>query len=110
MPLILVLGVLLVLAGVVLLVNLFGAADYVMSRVTTKPLGELAPGFAATRRGFRVYSALVVAVGVVCCGIGLLDRNIAIAAVVIVVGALLFGVGSVIAITGEVESYRALKR
>ncbi|HKV87645.1 MAG TPA: hypothetical protein VJT78_06575 [Candidatus Dormibacteraeota bacterium] len=110
MALVLVLGALLILAGVVLLINLFGAADYVMSRVTTRSLGELAPGFAASRRGFRIYAGLIVAVGVVCVGIGLLGRNIPVAAVVIVLGAVLFGIASVVAITGEVETYRALKR
>lgn len=110
MTLVLVPGVVLCLAGLVLLANLFGAADFVMSRVTTKPLGELAPGFAASRNGFRIYSALVIGVGVVCAGVGLLDRSILIGAALIVLGAVGFGLASVVAITGEVETYRALKR
>src|SRR5258708_13120621 len=63
---VLVIGVVLALAGLVLLVNLLGAADVVMRRVTSQPLGELAPGFAASRRGFRTYAVLVLAIGILC--------------------------------------------
>jgi len=107
---VLVLGVLLCVAGLVLTVNLFGAADYVMRRVTSRPLGSLAPGYAATRRGFRIYALLVVAVGILCVGIGLIERVVPVAALLLVLGALIFGIASVVAITGEVETYRALKR
>jgi hypothetical protein len=105
----LALGVLLCLAGLVLLLNLFGAADLVMRRVTSQPLGSLAPGFAATRRGFRIYAALVIAVGVLCAGVGMTVWSIPLAAILFVLGALIFGVASVVAIAGEVETYRALK-
>jgi len=64
-----VIGVLLFVAGFVLLLNLFGAADFVMRRVTSQPLGELAPGFAASRRGFRTYAVLVLAIGILCLGL-----------------------------------------
>jgi hypothetical protein len=104
------LGVLISAAGVVLLLNLFGAADFVIHRVTSHSLGELAPGFAASPRGFRVYAALVLAVGIVCAGIGVAGRSIPVAAGLIVLGALAFGIASTIAIAGEVETYRALKR
>jgi hypothetical protein len=104
------LGVLISAAGAVLLLNLFGVADLVIHRVTSRSLGELAPGYAATPRGFRIYAALVLAVGIVCAGLGVADRSVALAAGLIVVGALAFGVASVIAIAGEVETYRALKR
>lgn len=103
-------GVLLCLAGLVLLVNLFGAADLVMGRVTSQPLGELAPGFAASRRGFRVYAVLVLAVGVLCLGLAATAWFIALGAGLLVLGALAFGVASVMAIAGEVETYRGLKR
>ena len=106
----LALGVLLCLVGLVLLLNLFGAGDYVMRRVTSQPLGTLAPGFAATRRGFRTYASLVIAVGVLCVGIGTTGIFIPLAAMLLVLGALIFGIASVVAITGEVETYRALKR
>jgi hypothetical protein len=107
---VLVIGVLISLAGLVLLVNLFDAADLVMRRVTSQPLGELAPGFAASRRGFRTYAVLVLAIGILCLGLAATAWFIPLGAGLLVLGALAFGVASVIAIAGEVETYRALKR
>jgi hypothetical protein len=107
---ILVIGVLLSLAGVVLLVNLFGAGDLVMRRVTSQPLGELAPGFAASRRGFKTYAVLVLAIGILCVGLAATARSILLGAGLLVLGAITFVIASVIAIAGEVETYRALKR
>jgi hypothetical protein len=107
---VLVLGVLLCLAGVVLLLNLFRAGDYVVRRVTSRSLGELAPGFAATPRGFKTYAVLVLAIGVLCSGIALTAVFIPLAAAALVIGAVTFVVASMIAITGEVDTYRALKR
>jgi hypothetical protein len=108
--LVLAIGVLICLAGLVLLINLFGAADLVMRRVTTRSLGELAPGFAASRGGFRIYAVLVVAVGILCLGLAATAWFIPLGAGLLVLGALTFGVASVVAIAGEVETYRALKR
>jgi len=62
--LIVALGLVLVAVGVVLLVNLGGSADSVIRRVTSRNLGELAPGYAASRGGFKVYATLVLALGV----------------------------------------------
>jgi hypothetical protein len=107
---VLVIGVLLLLAGFVLLVNLFGAADLVMRRVTSQPLGELAPGFAASRRGFRTYAVLVLAIGILCLGLAATAWSIPLGAGLLIIGALTFGIASVIAIAGEVETFRALKR
>ena len=107
---VLALGVLIALAGVVLLLNLFGAGDYVVRRVTSQSLGRLAPGYAATPRGFRTYAILVLSVGALCVGIGLTSVFIPLAAAVIVLAAVTFGLASMIAIAGEVETYRALKR
>jgi hypothetical protein len=107
---VLVIGVLLCLVGLVLLLNLFGAGDLVMRRVTSRSLGDLAPGFAASRRGFRTYAALVIAVGVLCVGLAMTAQFVPVGAALLAVGALLFGIGSVIAIAGEIETYRALKR
>lgn len=110
MGVVMAIGVALVLAGLALLLNLFGAGDVVMRRVTSQPLGELAPGFAASRRGFRTYAVLVLAVGVVCVGLAEIAHFLPLAAALLIVGALLFGIASVIAIAGEVETYRGLKR
>ncbi|MGH7764042.1 MAG: hypothetical protein ACREOM_06475 [Candidatus Dormibacteraceae bacterium] len=106
----LVVGVLLLLAGLVLLLDIAGAGKLVVRRVTSRSLGELAPGFAATARGFRTYAILVIAVGVLCAGIGATAIFIPVAGALIVIGAITFGVASMIAIAGEVETYRALKR
>jgi hypothetical protein len=103
---VLVIGVLLTLAGLVLLLNLFGAGDYVIRTVTSRYLGSLPPGFAASTRGFRIYAALVLAVGLVCAGVALTGQLLPIGAGLIVIGAVLFGVGSIVAITGEVETSR----
>jgi len=106
---VLVIGGALCVAGFVLLLNLFGAGDYVMRRVTSRYLGDLPPGFAATKRGFRIYATLVLAVGIVCLGIGLLGGPLPVAAGLLVIGAIIFGIASVVAIAGEVDVYRAHK-
>lgn len=103
-------GVLISAAGVILLLNIGGAADVVMRRVTSQPLGELAPGFAATRRGFNTYAALVLAIGISALGLGLAAWNVQIGTSLIMLGGITFAGASVIAIAGEVETYRALKR
>jgi hypothetical protein len=110
MGVVLAIGVLLCLAGLVLLFNLFGAGDAVIRRVTSRSLGELAPGFAASRRGFRTYAVLVLAVGVLCIGLAVAAIFLPLGAGVLVLGAVVFGIASVIAIVGEVETFRALKR
>jgi hypothetical protein len=107
---VLVFGALLCVAALVLLFNLFGAADHTIRRVTSRSLGELAPGFAATTRGFRTYAVLVLAVGFLCSGVGMTTVLFPLAAAFLVIGAVIFGVASMIAIAGEVETYRALRR
>jgi hypothetical protein len=106
----LALGIVLIVVGGAWLLNVFGAGDYVMRRVTSRNLGTLAPGFAASRRGFRIYSVLVIAIGVLCVGVGTVERFAPLAAGLIVIGAITFGVASMIAIAGEVDTYRNLKR
>lgn len=103
-------GVILCLAALVLLLNLFGAGDYVIRTVTAKPLGDLAPGYAASKRGFKVYATLLLAVGILCAGVGMTAKFLPLAAALLVVGAVIFGIASMVAIAGEVETYRMLKR
>jgi hypothetical protein len=107
---VLALGVLLTAAGLVLILNLGGAGDLVMRRVTSQPLGDLAPGYAATRRGFNTYASLVLAIGVFALGLAVAGRSVAIGTSLIVLGGITFAGASVLAIAGEVEAYRALKR
>ena len=103
-------GLPLVIAGAVLLLNLGGAADAVIARVTSRNLGELAPGYAAGRGGFRVYATLVLALGVAVCGLGISPGTPLGGAIAMAVGILAFIVASVVAIAGEVRTYRALPR
>lgn len=107
---VLVLGVLLTAAGLVLIFNVGGSADVVMRRVTSQSLGDLAPGFAATRRGFNTYAALVLAIGLFALGLAIAGSLVAIGTSLIVLGGITFAGASVIAIAGEVETYKALKR
>ena len=106
MALVLAIGIVLAVVGLVLLFDLFGAGDYVIRTVTSRYLGTLPPGFAASRRGFQVYATLLIAVGIVCIGLGLTAKVLPIGAGLIVIGALIFGIASVVAISGEVETAR----
>ncbi|HEX9098871.1 MAG TPA: hypothetical protein VF956_05210 [Candidatus Dormibacteraeota bacterium] len=107
---VLAIGVILFAAGLVLILNVAGAGDLVMRRVTSQPLGELAPGFAASRGGFKTYAALVLAIGVFAVGLGVAGWSALIGAGLMGLGGIAFVVASVIAIAGEVKTYRALKR
>ncbi len=106
---VLAIGAILFVAGLVLLLNVAGAGDVVMRRVTSRPLGELAPGFAASRRGFQTYAALVIAIGTFAVGLGVAGSSVLVGAGLMVLGGILFVVASVIAIVGEVKTFRALK-
>jgi hypothetical protein len=107
---VLALGLLLCAAGLVLLLNLGGAGDAVIRRVTSQSLGDLAPGFAATRRGFNTYATLVLAIGLFAVGLGVIGWFVPAGTSLIVLGGITFAGASVIAIAGEIETYRALKR
>lgn len=106
MRIVLAIGAALSLVGLVWLLNVFGAADYMIKRVTSQDLGTLPPGYAASRRGFRTYAVLVISIGVVCLGLGATERSIPLGAGLIVIGAITFGIASMLAITGEVETAR----
>jgi hypothetical protein len=103
-------GLLLSLAGIVLLFNVGGAGDLVIHRVTSRSLGQLAPGFAATRFGFKIYAALLGAVGLTVIGIAMAEVTPVAGLIVVASGVLSFVLLSVVAVRGEVTTYRALKR
>ncbi|MDQ6877446.1 MAG: hypothetical protein M3082_07055 [Candidatus Dormibacteraeota bacterium] len=105
----LVIAVLLCAAGIALLFNVGGAADALIRRVTSRSLGELAPGYAASRAGLKVYAVLVLAIGVAVAGLGIADWSVARGGGLLALGVVVFLVASVIAIAGEVRTYRALK-
>jgi hypothetical protein len=105
-----VIGGALLVISLVLLFDLAGAGTAVIRRVTSRSLGELAPGFAASRFGFRVYAGLVGALGLIVVGIAVAQSSPIAGVTVIAAGLVAFVVLSVIAIRGEVQTYRGLKR
>jgi hypothetical protein len=106
----LVIGVLLLVVGIALLFNVGRAADVVIRRVTSRSLGELAPGYAASRGGFKVYAVLILAIGVALAGLGVAERSAAVGGGLLALGVASFLIASAVAIVGEVRTYRALKR
>ena len=105
----LVVGAVIALLGVVLLVNLFGAGDLVIRGVTSRYLGSLPPGYAASKQGLRAYAALIVAIGLVFAGFGLAESTVALGSVFFGAGAVAFVVLSVFVIRGEIATYRAMR-
>src|ERR1700745_3647121 len=63
---VLALGVVLVVAGQLLFIK----RTELVERVTSRSLGSLAPGYAATPKGVTVYTYLVTSLGMVLVGIG----------------------------------------
>ena len=110
MAVVLAVGIVLAIAGLVLLFNVLGAGDYVIRTVTSRYLGSLPPGFAASKRGFGVYALLVVAIGVVFLGVGIAASAAAIGAGLIVLGAVAFVILSVVAIRGEADTVRKSRK
>jgi hypothetical protein len=102
----LIIGGLIVLIGVVLVLNLLGAGAFVMRSVTSRYLGSLPPGYAASRAGFRVYALLVIAIGLLFAGFGAAETSVAIGIIVFAIGVVGFVVLSVLAIRGEMETIR----
>lgn len=82
---------------------LYVARDAVIARVTSRPLGSLPPGYAATKLGYRVYAGLVADIGLIALGAGL---NIA---WLVIVAVMLFVIETIVVIAGEVVTYRNLK-
>ena len=93
-------GVVLVFASA----GLWLARDFVTEHVTSKSLGSLAPGYAATRRGYNTYAGLVTDIGLI-----LIALHFGIVWFVLLSIAF-FLLGSVAVIIGEVVTYRALRR
>jgi hypothetical protein len=102
----LALGIVVILAGIVM----DGYRGWLIRQWTSRSLGTLAPGYAAGDRGFRVYTALVRTIGIVLVSLWVMTLSLGFGAVLLLVGAGGFLVFSVIAIVGEVRTYRAVKR
>ncbi len=105
----LVIGVLLAVVGIVLLFNVAGAADFVMRHVTSKNLGTLPPGFANSKPGFRIYSALLISLGGVFIGVFLAAPVLVLGLTILCVGIAGFGTTSAMIIRGEVLTARGKK-
>ncbi len=105
---VLAIGLVLLVVGAALLTNLGGSAEAVIRRVTSRNLGELAPGYAARNGGFKVYATLILALGVAVAGLGISPNAAVAGAAAIVLGVAVFVIASVVAIRGEVRTYRAL--
>jgi hypothetical protein len=103
-PVALALGLGLIVCGLVLRVK----RKEVMSRVTSRSLGSLAPGFANTPRGYGVYATLVELIGEAVVGIAVTPWTV-LGWWLAAFAAILFVAFSVFAIVGEVITYRALK-
>jgi hypothetical protein len=106
--LVVTLGVVLVAVGAVLLTNLGGAAEAVIRSLTSRNLGELAPGYAASRGGFRVYATLILALGIAVAGLGVSPGAPLAGLAAMILGVAVFVIASVVAIRGEIRTYRAL--
>ena len=100
MDLLLILGIALVFASA----GLGLARNFVIEHVTSKSLGSLAPGYAATRSGYNTYVGLVTDIGLI-----LIALHLGIVWLVLLTIAF-FLLGSVAVIIGEVVTYRAMKR
>lgn len=107
---ILAIGFLLSAAGLALLLDLGRSGTWVIRHLTSRKLGELARGYAASPAGFRVYSTLVLAIGIAVVGLGLSADTPVLGAAAMAIGVATFVIASVIAIAGEVRTYRALPR
>jgi hypothetical protein len=102
------LGLLILVAGGILYTNV--AANFLIRHVTSRSLGTLAPGYAASRAGIRTYSNLIASFGILVIGLGATDWAGTVGAFAAVVGFVMFVSFSAVAIAGEVRTYRALKR
>jgi hypothetical protein len=102
------LGFLILVAGGILYTNV--AANFLIRHLTSRSLGTLAPGYAASRAGITTYSNVIASFGIVVIGLGATDWAGTTGAFVAVVGLIMFVAFSAAAIAGEVRTYRALKR
>jgi len=105
-----VIGSVLLVVAVVLSLDIGGAGRAVIRNLTSKSLGDLAPGYAASPAGFKIYAAILGVIGLIFVGLATAATAPVVGLAVMIVGAVGFVVLSVIAIAGEVRVYRALKR
>lgn len=102
------LGLLILIAGGILYTKVAGT--FLIKHLTSRSLGTLAPGYAASPSGIRIYANVIASFGIVVIGLGATDWAGSMGAFVAVVGLVMFVAFSAVAIAGEVSTYRALKR
>ncbi len=102
------LGLVIMVAGGILYTKVVG--DFLITHLTSRSLGSLAPGYAASRAGMRTYSNVIATFGILVVGLGATAWADRVGAFVAVVGFVAFVGYSAAAIAGEVRTYRALKR
>ena len=105
-----VIATVMLLVAVVLVLDVGGAAKAVIRNLTSRSLGELAPGYAASPTGLRIYAAIIGAIGLIFAGLAAAAAAPIPGLVAMILGAIAFGLLSIAAIRGEVKVYRALKR
>ena len=103
-------GSFLLVVALVLLLDVAGAGTLVIRRLTSRSLGSLAPGYAASPTGFKIYAALLGAIGLVFVGLAEAYALPTAGVIAMAGGVVAFVVLSIIVIVGEVRTYRALKR
>jgi hypothetical protein len=103
---VILIGLILAAAGLILYGDVAGAGRAAIRAVTSKSLGSLAPGYAATRGGFRTYALLLAALGVAVTGAGLAPYQPLVGLALIALGVLGFLLLSVVAIAGEIRTLR----
>lgn len=79
-------------------------ARALVGRVTSRSLGSLAPGYAASDGGMRVYAVLLAGLGSAVGGVGLAPASPALGVATIALGFAIFVVASVLIIIGEFRS------
>ena len=86
------------------------AHRWLIGHITSRSLGTLAPGYAASDRGLRTYTGLVRAVGIVVLSFWILSWSVEVGGLLLLAGVGGFIYLSIKAIRGEVTTFRALKR
>ena len=77
------LGLVILVAGGILYTNV--ASNFLIKNLTSRSLGTLAPGYAASRAGIRTYSNVIASFGILVIGLGATDWACTTAAFVAVV-------------------------
>ncbi len=103
-------GFVIALVGLLLTLNVAGFGSYVIAHLTSRSLGSLAPGYAASPKGMRAYGWLITAIGIVIIGVEALIAGIFGGVLLVLAGVVTFLAFSVVIIRGEVKTYRAIKR